>query len=136
MAITRVARDAETAEFLDGTAAGAFLLRRSRTTGEVLGPQIEIDSAGRTDLEWFAASGRGHVVSWAVSHGKPVEGRPAPTTVLAIVELAEGPWWWCELLDADPDAMREGLPVRAAFVRPDGSDETVPVFRVDSVSSA
>jgi hypothetical protein len=49
---------------------------------------------------------------------------------VGIVELDEGPWWWCELLDADPDSMREGLPVVAAFVRPEGSEETVPVFRV------
>jgi uncharacterized OB-fold protein len=50
--------------------------------------------------------------------------------VIAIVQLDEGPWWWCELLDADPAAMRADLPVEAAFVRVEGSEETVPVFRV------
>jgi uncharacterized OB-fold protein len=129
MAITPARRDAETAEFLDGTAAGEFRIKRSRVTGELLGPQILIDSSGSSDLEWVAASGSGRIVSWAVSHGRPVEGRPGPRSVLAIVELAEGPWWWCELLDADPNSLREGMPVQVAFVRPDGSDETVPVFR-------
>ena len=31
-----------------------------------------------------------------------------------------------------PASMRVGMPVTAAFVRPEGSDETVPVFRVDA----
>lgn len=130
MAILPVRRDAATAEFLDGTARGEFLIRRSRTTGELLGPQITVDSSGSTDLEWVPASGAGTVVSWAVSYHRPVDGVQRPDSVLAIVELAEGPWWWCELLDADPERMRAGLPVEVAFVRPDGSDETVPVFRV------
>jgi uncharacterized OB-fold protein len=130
MAILPVKRDTSAAEFLDGAARGEFLIRRSRTTGELLGPQIVIDSAGSTDLEWVPASGRGTVVSWTVSYRKPVDGEQRPDSVLAIIELAEGPWWWCELLDADPERMRAGLPVEVAFVRPDGSAETVPVFRV------
>jgi uncharacterized OB-fold protein len=130
MTIRAIRRDAATAEFFDGTAVGEFRLKRSRTTGEILPPQCLTDSAGSVDLEWITASGSGRVVSWAVSYGKPVDGIQLPTSVVGIVELAEGPWWWCELLDADPESMREGLPVTAAFVLPEGSEETVPVFRV------
>ena len=132
MTIRAIRRDAATAEFFDGTAAGEFRLKRSRTTGEILAPQCLTDSAGSVDLEWITASGRGRVVSWAVSYGKPVDGVQLPTSVVGIVELDEGPWWWCELLDADPASMRVGMPVTAAFVRPEGSDETVPVFRVEA----
>lgn len=128
--ILPVARDAETAEFFDGTARGEFLLRRSRVTGEVLAPQVYTDSAGSTDLEWIPAAGTGRVVSWAVSYGKPVDGVQRAQSVVAIVELDEGPWWWTELLGADPGELREGLPVQVDFVRPDGSAETLPVFRV------
>lgn len=130
MTISAVRRDDTTAEFFDGTAAGEFRLRRSRTTGEVLAPHCLVDSVGGTDLEWIIATGAATVVSWAVVHGKPVDGVPAPTSVIAIVELVEGPWWWCELLDADPSTMRAGVRVEADFLRPPGSEESVPVFRV------
>jgi uncharacterized OB-fold protein len=124
-------RDAATAKFFDGTAVGEFRLKRSRVNGEILGPQCVIDSTGSVDLEWIAAKGTGRVVTWAVSYGKPVDGLQEPSAVVGIVELDEGPWWWCELLDADPPAMREGLPVTVAFIRPEGSEEVIPVFRVD-----
>jgi uncharacterized OB-fold protein len=130
MTIRAIRRDAATAEFFDGTAVGEFRLKRSRTTGEILAPQCLTDAAGSVDLEWITARGTGRVVSWAVSYGKPVYGVQTPSAVVGIVELDEGPWWWCELLDADPESMRAGLPVTAAFVRPEGSEETVPVFRV------
>jgi len=130
MTIRPIARDAATAEFFDGTAAGEFRLKRSRTTGEILAPQCLTDSAGAVDLEWIAASGAGHVVSWAVSYGKPVDGVQLPSSVVGIVELAEGPWWWCEILGADPAAMHEGLAVTVEFVRPAETSEVVPVFRV------
>lgn len=130
MTISPVRRDDSTAEFLDGTAVGEFRLRRSRVTGEILGPQFVTDSAGSTDLEWIVAAGTGTVVSWVVSHGKARDGVEPPVAVIAIVELSEGPWWWCELPGADPAQLRVGLPVRAEFVRPEGSEEVVPVFRV------
>jgi uncharacterized OB-fold protein len=129
--IRTMRRDAETAEFFDGTALGEFRLKCSRVNGEILAPQCVIDSTGSIDLEWIAAKGTGRVVSWAVSYGKPVDGVQEPSAVVGIVELDEGPWWWCELLDADPSAMREGLPVSVAFIRPEGSEEIIPVFRVD-----
>jgi uncharacterized protein len=131
MTIRAMRRDAVTAEFFDGTAVEEFRLKRSRATGEILAPQCVIDSTGSVDLEWVTAKGTGRVVTWAVSYGKPVDGVQEPSAVVGIVELDEGPWWWSELLDADPTAMREGLPVTVAFVRPEGSDEVIPVFRVD-----
>jgi uncharacterized OB-fold protein len=128
--IGAVRRDAATAQFLDGTAVGEFRLKRSLTTGEFVAPQCVVDSAGQTDFEWVAAAGTGRVVSWAVIYPKPRDGVQTPSSVVAIVQLDEGPWWWCELLDADPAAMRVDLGVEAAFVRVEGSEETVPVFRV------
>lgn len=128
--ILPVTRDAETATFLDGTAVGEFRLRRSLVSGEFLAPQVYADSTGSTDLEWVPAVGTGRVVSWAVHHGRPVDGIQPVESIICIVELDEGPWWWTELLDADPADVHEGLPVRVDFVRPDGSDEVLPVFRV------
>jgi hypothetical protein len=106
------------------------------TTGEYLEPQRVIDSAGGPDLEWVAAAGTGRVVSWSVIYGKPRDGVQTPSSVIAIVELDEGPWWWCELLDAAPAALRVDLPVEVTFVRPDESSEAVPVFRIVDAGSA
>ena len=127
--ILPVTRDAETAGFFDGTLIGEFRLRRSRVTGEILGPQACVDSTGSTDLEWVAAAGTGKLVSWAVSYGKPVDGVQQVLSIVAIVELDEGPWWWTSLTGVSPESLREGLPVRVEFVRPEGSDEALPVFR-------
>jgi uncharacterized OB-fold protein len=127
--ILPVTRDADTAAFLDGTAVGEFRLRRSRVTGEYLAPQQFADSTGSDDLEWVPAAGTGTVVSWAVHRGKPVDGVQPVQSILAIVQLDEGPWWWTELVDAEPEQLREGLPVEVDFVTPDGSEETLPVWR-------
>jgi hypothetical protein len=130
MAIGAVRRDVATADFLDGTALGEFRLRQSLATDEILAPQCVIDSAGGVEFESVVAAGTGKVVSWSVIYGKPRDGVQTPGSVIAIVQFDEGPWWWCELLDADPDQMRADLRVEVAYVRVEGSDETVPVFQV------
>ena len=100
---SRHPRDASTAEFFDGTAVGEFRLKRSRATGRDPCPAVP-DRLGRRRRPRVDRRVRGtaRVVSWAVSYGKPVDGVQVASSVVAIVELAEGPWWWCELLDADP----------------------------------
>jgi uncharacterized OB-fold protein len=116
-------RDAATAAFLDGTARGQFLLRRCRPGRHVSGPQFEACHAcGSTDLEHVPASGHGQVVSWTVVHSSPAR-------TLVIVQLDEGPWWWSTLVDADPGSVRTGMEVRIDYQRPDGSPESIPIFR-------
>ncbi|WP_327097612.1 OB-fold domain-containing protein [Nocardia vinacea] len=93
-------------------------------------PSAVQDSAGNTDLEWFEASGRGRVVSWAFVPQR-VAGSDTPLELtIGLVELDEGPWWWTQLVDIDRDAVAEGLRVRAVFPKsgPAESDEYVPVF--------
>ncbi|MFI6310062.1 Zn-ribbon domain-containing OB-fold protein [Nocardia fusca] len=130
MNIQPVVRDAATSVFFDGTARGAFLLRRSRETGEVLAPSAVQDSVGNTDLEWVQASGCGRVVSWAFVP-RPVGGSDAPVEVtIGVVELDEGPWWWTQLVDIDRGTLAAGLRVRAVFPKSGlaETDEYVPVF--------
>ncbi|MGW4399528.1 Zn-ribbon domain-containing OB-fold protein [Amycolatopsis nivea] len=125
--INPVARDEESAAFFDGTAAGEFRLLRRRSTGEYLDPRTVADPDD--DLEWTAAAGTGTVVSWSVVHKRARDGGEPERVVVGIVELTEGPWWWCRL-DADPDADLWQLPVRAVFVPsgPEPDHEKVPVF--------
>lgn len=129
MTVGPVARDATTAEFLDGTAAGQFLLRRCRACGTMSGPQAaQCENCASTALDWRPASGDARLVSWTVAHGKPDASGIANRTVLGIAELAEGPWWWSQIVDADPAQLRVGTPLRIIFARNDAQDEAVPVF--------
>ncbi len=124
-----VARNDATGAFFDGTARGEFLLARCRPEGHWNRPQAEVcGSCASTDLELSPSSGRARLVSWVVVHPRPRdEGPPPAPSVPAIVEFDEGPWWWTQIVGADPTQLRDGLPLRVVFERPEGS-EAVPVF--------
>jgi uncharacterized protein len=130
MAATAVRRDAATAEFFDGTARGEFLLRRCADCGELAEPYLlRCPSCESAELGWQAATGGATVVSWSVVHHRSAgdDGAPAPPSVVVIAQLDEGPFWWAEVLDADPARMEPGLSLRITFQAvPD--HETVPAF--------
>jgi uncharacterized OB-fold protein len=124
-----VARNRATADFFDAAAREEFLLMRGGTCGHWNRPQaLACAECGATDLEGRPASGRARLESWAVVHPRPREGvDPQPPTIPAIVELEEGPWWWTQIVDADPARLAAGQPLQVRFERPDGS-EAIPVF--------
>ena len=126
-----VARDDATAEFLDAAARGEFLIQRCGACGRHSGPQAQqCHACGATELSWVPASGRATIVTWAIAHGRPAADGSVATTVLAIAELAEGPWWWSQIVEVpDPGQLTAGLPLRISFEQPDGS-EPIPVFRL------
>jgi uncharacterized OB-fold protein len=138
-ALPRVQRDEASAAFFAAAARGELLLRRA-PGGEVLGPQDDVDArlgpgalaAVDTALVSFAAAGHGTLVSWAVVHQAPLPWLvDAVPYVCAVVELVEGPWLTVRLVDADPDTLAAGQPVRVRFV-PSGPaeepGEILPVF--------
>jgi uncharacterized OB-fold protein len=128
MTVAPVRRDADTAQFLDGTSLGEFRLRRC-PDGHWSEPAAQVCSTcGSVDLDWAAASGLGTLISWVVTHGRADAGRPPPLAVLAIVELDEGPWWWTRVEGIEPDAVTAGMRLRAHFERADDEHEAVPVF--------
>jgi uncharacterized OB-fold protein len=131
-----VQRDAATAAWFDGTARHEFLLRAC-PAGHLATPQAEqCPDCGATDLGWGAASGDAVLVSWAVVHGRPTDDGPPPTTTVAIAELAEGPWWWSQLVgDVDPATLRAGQPLRVGYERAGGDAEWIPVFAVTDGST-
>lgn len=130
MPLFPVRRDSQTAEFFDGTARGELLLVRERATGRILDPKFDIAFAPES-YERVPAAGTGTVISFAVVHGRSADGS-ASRTVVGIVELDEGPWWWTEIAGVDPDAELIGGRVRATFVATgDGEqDEAIPVFEL------
>ena len=129
MTVGPVTRDAATAEFFDGTAAGQFLLRHCRTCGALFAPQaVQCENCSSTALDWRSASGDATLVSWTVAHSKPDASGKTSGTILGLAELAEGPWWWSQIVEADPAELRTGAALRIGFQRHDGHHEAVPVF--------
>ncbi len=128
MAFMPLRRDAATAAFLDGTARGEFLLLRDTLTGELLDPRADT-AFERERFEHVPASGRGTVVSWSVPHTRLPDGSTVQT-VVGIVELEEGPWWWTEIRGFSPHESLERAAVVVRF-EPSGTgenDEVVPYF--------
>ncbi|MGW9029413.1 Zn-ribbon domain-containing OB-fold protein [Streptomyces sp. NPDC055722] len=130
MAVGPVARDSASAEFFDGTRRGVLLLRRLSSTGEYLDPSTVPTPSEEADLAYVPAAGGGRVVSWAALHSRREGGEPV-RTVIGIVELDEGLWWWSRLVGVDPDADLFDLRVEVDFVPsgPEPHHEVMPVFR-------
>lgn len=130
-----VRRDSATAGFFDGTARGEFLLRRCCDCGVLGEPYLrQCRACESARLRWSSASGTGRVISWSVVHGRPGPDGARSRTVVAIAELDEGPHWWAEIADADPDLVTEqglalGQRVTIGFEQVEGH-EAVPVFRL------
>jgi uncharacterized OB-fold protein len=120
-----VRRDGNTDAFLDATARGEFLLRRCIHCQHVGGPQeTQCPACGSIETEWVRAGGGARVVSWSVVHA-----RNAAPTITVIAEFDEGPWWWSQVVDADPAELAAGRRLRVAFEEAEGG-ETLPVFRL------
>jgi hypothetical protein len=131
-----VARDEATAEFFDGTAAEMFLLRRC-PAGHFSEPAAaQCTTCASTSLRWEPAHGGATLVSWAVAWSRPADGGEPERTVLVIAELDEGPWWWSQLVDADPATLAVGHRLRIEFRRADAAYEAVPVFAQARATSA
>lgn len=125
MTLGPVARDADTAAFFDATASGQFLLRHCPACDAVSSPQaVQCERCDATSLDGRQASGDATLVSWSVSYGKP----GTEPVILCIAELAEGPWWWARLEDAEVATLSAGAPLRIAYRHPTPDSETVPVF--------
>jgi uncharacterized protein len=129
MTVGPVSRDAATREFFDGTSAGEFLLRHCTACDALSAPQAaQCERCCSAALDWRPASGEATLVSWTIAHGRPDASGVAYRTILGIAELAEGPWWWSQVVDADPALLHVGIPLRISFQRSDDQHEAMPVF--------
>lgn len=125
-----VRRDRSTDGFFAATANREFPICRCADCGGIGGPQeTQCHACGSTSLTWQAASGRAVVRSWIVNHRRAADGQPEQRTIVAIGELAEGPWWWAQVAGADPAAMVEGMPLTIDFEPTEPDGELVPIFR-------
>jgi uncharacterized OB-fold protein len=121
-------RDGRTDPFFDGAAADRLVVRRCAACDRWLAPDAACcPGCGDEDPGWADASGAGALVTWTTVHGRPAaDGTVPPPALLALVELAEGPWLYTRLTGVD--APREGLPLTAVFEHPD-EGEAYLLFR-------
>jgi hypothetical protein len=128
--VLRPAVSRDTAFFWDGTAAGELRIQRCGGCGALRHPPGPMCPAcGAARPEYVVAAGTGEIYSYVVQHHPPVPGKQLPI-VVALVALPEGVRMVGELLGADPERVRVGLPVRVEFARIDDT-LTLPAWRED-----
>ena len=115
----------ETQPYWDATAAGRLDLPRCRPCDQVFFyPRSSCPRCGSTDLDWVTCSGKGRLHTYVVSH-RPAPGFPVPT-VIAVVELDEGPRMMTNIVEADPETLELDMQVAVRFEQ--RRDVAVPVF--------
>jgi uncharacterized OB-fold protein len=117
-----IRRDSRCEPFFDAAARDQLLIKRCAECGRWFPAETPgCAQCGAGDLRWAQACGDGSLVSWAVV---------PPATVLALVELEEGPWLHTQLRCGQTDpagGLRAGMPVTVRFVHPE-EGESYPVF--------
>jgi uncharacterized OB-fold protein len=110
------AQHPELAPYWEAAARGELLLPRCESCSTVIWyPRGLCPSCGGQQIGWFAASGLGTVYSYTVVTRGDGPYREVGRYIVAYVELAEGPRVLTNLVGADPDEVRVGLNVAAAF---------------------
>jgi len=128
-------RDDETAPFFEAAGRGQLVVQQCAQCGHRQFPAPFTPGTTRChtclspDLSWQPVRGAGSLVSWTVLRGRPaLDGAAAPATVVAVVELEEGPWVHTQLRGVGDGAdLAAGLALQVTFEQPDGG-EPLPVF--------
>jgi uncharacterized OB-fold protein len=127
-----VPQDTElTAPFWAAAARGQVLLQRCRDCAAVWHPPAPTCPAHPSHrIEWFAASGQGRLHSYTrvehAAHPAVAAGLPY---LVALIELAEGPLFICNLAEADRAALVLDAPVTLSLGPAVGGLE-LPVARL------
>ncbi|HZQ37819.1 MAG TPA: Zn-ribbon domain-containing OB-fold protein [Dehalococcoidia bacterium] len=124
------AADEESEPFFQGAREGKLMLMRCESCGAYRFPSRDrCDVCWSTDTEWVQASGKGTVYTFGIMHQlyHPGFKDEIPYNVV-VVELAEGPRTYSNLVGIANDQIRVGMPVEVTFERI--SDEiSLPKFR-------
>ncbi|MEW5954374.1 MAG: Zn-ribbon domain-containing OB-fold protein [Bacillota bacterium] len=89
-------------QYFEALKQGQLLGLKCGACGEITAPpKACCDNCAATDLEVLNLSGEGEIKSYTVIRVAP-EGLKAPY-IVAMVELAEGPWLMGNLVDFDPE---------------------------------
>jgi len=108
--------------FWDGAAAGRLMLKFCKACGKYhYYPRALCPHCLSDQTEWRAASGKGTIYTYSVMRRVP------QPYALAYIALEEGVTMMSNVVEADLDALRIGMPVKVAFRKTDG-DIVAPVF--------
>jgi acetyl-CoA acetyltransferase/uncharacterized OB-fold protein len=145
VAIAAIARDERSASFFAAAAEETLLIKHCQQCGIWLGPEAggcpDCGDTSAARPRWVPACGHGTLISWTVIHPRPApqdtppasaplagSAQAVPPTVLALVELDEGPWLHTMLGTDDPAALHAGDRVQAHWAHPP-TGESYPYFR-------
>lgn len=106
----------ETAHFWAGTREGRLLLQRClHCDAAYFPPRPFCPTCTSSDIEVIAASGRGTLESYVISH-LPAPGFEPPYSI-AVVALAEGPRILSNVVECPqtPDALQLDMPLEVVF---------------------
>lgn len=115
------------APFWSGCREQRLRVQRDRETGAFhWPPKPGYWKGGR--LEWVEACGRGEVYTYVVGYEPFLPAfKDRLPHIMVVVQLAEGPRLVGYMVNASPEQMRFGLPVRVVFERLT-DDVTLPVW--------
>mgnify|MGYP003627205104 CR=1 FL=1 len=114
--------NADSAPYWEAAAAGQLRLQQCQHCGAMQSiPRAHCARCHRATLGWIQASGRGRVASFTWVERGPSAAFREPY-MLALIDLDEGVRLMMNILDAQPDAIAIGDPVRIVFEarQPDG----------------
>ena len=128
----------ETRAYWEGCGRHELVLQRCRQCKTVQHrPRAVCAGCLGNDIEHFAASGRGSVYTYTITHQNGVPPfRDALPYVLAYVDLEEGPRLMTNIIGCEPDQVEIGMAVGVDFQDVDAGDHgeagvalAVPRFR-------
>ena len=109
----------ESDRYWEGTRNGELWLRRCLDCIKAyFYPRNICPHCGSADVEWFQASGRATLYTFAIVHRAPHPGFEAEAPyITALVELEEGPRMATNLagVQADPANLKIGMPLKVVF---------------------
>lgn len=118
----------DAAFFWEGVARGELLGQRCAECKRFAHPPRPMCPACHSlKRENVKLSGRGKVCSWVIPrHPAPLGFAESP--IVALIELEEGIRLVSNIIETQPEAVRNGLPVEVTFA-PTRGGRAVPVFR-------
>jgi uncharacterized OB-fold protein len=120
----------DTQPFWDGAAAGELRLPRCGACGNVFFyPRSMCPSCSSSDIEWFAASGRGRLHSYLIAHRASPGFEDEVPYAVAVVELAEGPSLMSNIVGVPNDPEHLVLEMDLEVVFDKHGDVAVPKFK-------
>jgi uncharacterized protein len=106
----------DTSEFWAAAAEGRLLVQYDRTTGQPQWfPRSLGLASGRRAMQWREASGNGTLYSWTVTYSPWPGHEHRVPYICALVDLDEGVRMLANLVNAEPDSLAIGQPVRLVW---------------------